>query len=128
MKFRLLKLRQKSQGWMAHYGRGLRFQDAVDLDGWLRRRLRMCYWKQWKKPRTRIRNLLRRLGLENSSPSQKIKMKKSAINTGLSRKSYWRLSRNPAINKAVGNAYLAKEGFYSLKDSWCQIHYPATAR
>ncbi|MBF0198703.1 MAG: hypothetical protein HQL32_13385 [Planctomycetes bacterium] len=55
-------------------------------------------------------------------------MKKSAINTGLSRKSYWRLSRNPAINKAVGNTYLTEEGYYSLKESWCQIHHPATAR
>jgi RNA-directed DNA polymerase len=39
------------RGWMAHYGCGLKYNDAVELDGWIRRRLRMSYWKQWRKPR-----------------------------------------------------------------------------
>ena len=27
------------------------------LDEWLRRRIRMCYWKQWKKIKTKYDNL-----------------------------------------------------------------------
>ncbi len=44
---RIINLQRYVQGWMAHYGCGLKFDDAVKFDGWLRRRLRMCYWKQW---------------------------------------------------------------------------------
>lgn len=36
------------------------YQLCVDLDQWIRRRIRMCYWRQWHKPRTRVRNLLKR--------------------------------------------------------------------
>jgi hypothetical protein len=41
---RIIRLRRYVQGWMAHYGCGLRYNDAVKLDGWIRRRLRMAYW------------------------------------------------------------------------------------
>ncbi len=78
---RVYRLKQYVQGWMAHYGCGLRYDDAVELDGWIRRRLRMCYWKQWRKPRRRIRELIK-LGVRTHD----------AISLGLSRKSYWRLS------------------------------------
>lgn len=40
---RVYRLKQYVQGWMAHYGCGLKYDDAVELDGWIRRRLRMCY-------------------------------------------------------------------------------------
>jgi len=56
---RIIRLRQYVQGWMAHYGCGLKFDDAVKFDGWIRRRLRMCYWKQWRRPRRRIRELIK---------------------------------------------------------------------
>ena len=41
---RINRLRPYVQGWMAHYGCGLKYNDAVKLDGWIRRRLRMAYW------------------------------------------------------------------------------------
>ena len=58
------------------------------LDEWIRRRVRMCFWKQWRYPRTRIRKLLQ-LGVSRDQ----------AISHGASRKGYWRLSayhRRPA--------------------------------
>ncbi|HFO0273539.1 TPA: group II intron maturase-specific domain-containing protein [Enterobacter asburiae] len=36
------------------------YQGCVDLDHWIRRRVRMCYWRQWRKPRTKVQNLLKR--------------------------------------------------------------------
>ncbi len=57
--FRIIRLKQYIQGWMTHYGCGLKFDDAVKIDRWIRRRLRMCYWKQWRKPRRRIRELIK---------------------------------------------------------------------
>lgn len=114
---RIHRLRQYVQGWMAHYGCGLTYNDAVKFDGWLRRRLRMCYWKQWRKPRRRIRELIK-LGVD----------KFDAIRMGLSRKSYWRLSKTAAINKGLSKAYFEEIGLISVQALWCKIHHPATAR
>lgn len=114
---RLHRLRQYVQGWMAHYGCGLKYNDAVALDGWIRRRLRMCYWKQWRKPRTRIRELIK-LGVN----------KREAIRLGLSRKSYWRLSKTLATNAGLSKAHFESIGLISMRTLWCKIHHPATAR
>ena len=114
---RIINLRRYVQGWMAHYGCGLKFDDAVKFDGWLRRRLRMCYWKQWRKPRRRIRELIK-LGVGV----------RKAISMGLSRKSYWRLSKTLATNSGLNKAYFEKIGLISMRELWCKIHHPATAR
>ncbi len=114
---RIIRLKQYIQGWMAHYGQGLKFDDAVKLDGWIRRRLRMCYWKQWRRPRRRIRELIK-LGVR----------KREAISLGLSRKSYWRLSKTLATNCGLDKAHFENIGLISMRKLWCKIHYPATAR
>lgn len=114
---RIIRLKQYIQGWMAHYGCGLKYNDAVELDGWIRRRLRMCYWKQWRRPRRRIRELIK-LGVN----------KRQAIHLGLSRKSYWRLSKTLATNSGSNNAHFETIGLISLRTLWCKIHHPATAR
>ncbi|MEW6417339.1 MAG: group II intron maturase-specific domain-containing protein [Nitrospirota bacterium] len=64
-------------GWMNYFGIGMKYNDAVEFDHWLRRRIRMCYLKQWRRARKRISELIK-LG----SP------KYQAILTGLSRKGY----------------------------------------
>ena len=54
---RINKLNQINIGWINYYGiakcKGLLEQ----IDIWIRQRLRMCIWKQWKKVKTRYRNL-----------------------------------------------------------------------
>ncbi len=114
---RIVRLKQYVQGWMAHYGCGLKYDDAVKLDGWIRRRLRMCYWKQWRRPRRRIRELMK-LGVR----------KREAMYLGRSRKSYWRLSKTLATNAGLSNAHFDKIGLLSVRTLWCKIHHPATAR
>ena len=114
---RIFRLKQYVQGWMAHYGCGLKYDDAVLFDGWIRRRLRMCYWKQWRRPRRRIRALIK-LGVN----------KRDAIRLGLSRKSYWRLSKTLATNSGLSNTHFEQIGLISIRTLWCKIHHPATAR
>ena len=114
---RLIRLREYVQGWMAHYGCGLKYDDAREFDGWLRRRLRMCFWKQWRKPRRRIRELIK-LGVNV----------REAISLGLSRKSYWRLSKTLATNSGLSITYFESIGLISVRALWCKIHHPATAR
>ncbi len=92
------------------------------LDGslWMRtevRRLRMCYWKQWRRPSRRIRELIK-LGVNT----------REAICLGLSRKSYWRLSKTMGTNSGLSNAHFKEIGLLSVRELWCKIHYPATAR
>jgi RNA-directed DNA polymerase len=104
-------------GWMNYFGIGVRYTDIMELDHWLRRRIRMCYLKQWGRARKRIGELLK-LG----SP------KYQAILTGLSRKGYWHLAKTYATNCGLSKEYLQDQGLVSIRALWIGIHYPATAR
>lgn len=100
------------RGWINYFGIAKGYQKCIDLDGWIRRRLRSYYWKQWRRTRTRIRNLIR-LGVPEDM----------AIPAGSSNKSYWRNSKTPAINLGLSNEYFAKLGLVSLTNRWVEIHY-----
>ena len=113
MKYRLMKLRQYMRGWIGYYGISEYYKPIPPLDQWIRRRLRMCYWKMWKRPKKRFKEL-RKLGV----PLKQTKMVVS------SRKAYWKLSRTLATNMGMGNAWLAEQGLISLKEQWSRIHYP----
>ena len=115
MKYRLMKLRQYMRGWIGYFGISEYYKPVPPLDQWIRRRVRMCYWKMWKRPKKRFKEL-RKLGV---TPRQ-IKMVVS------SRKAYWKLSRTLATNMGMGNAWLQEQGLISLKEQWSRIHYPAT--
>ena len=57
--YRYQQLRRYVSGWMNYFGLSEFYRPVPELDHWIRRRIRMCYLKQWRKPRTRIRNLIR---------------------------------------------------------------------
>ncbi|MDD3381665.1 MAG: group II intron maturase-specific domain-containing protein [Rugosibacter sp.] len=109
MAYRLKKLGQYLRGWMVYFGISQYYRPVPELDEWIRRRMRMCYWKQWRWPRTKIKNLLA-LGVSL----------KSAIQHGCSSNSYWQMSRTPVINQAISNAWLQEQGLLSVKDLWCK--------
>jgi RNA-directed DNA polymerase len=117
MEYRYRKIRTYVQGWMNYFGIGLRYNDAVEMDQWFRRRIRMCYWKQWHRARKRIGELIKLGAYE-----------RQAILTGLSRKGYWHLAKTFSMNVGLSNAYLTKQGLTSLRTLWIRIHHPATAR
>ncbi len=117
MDYRYRKIRTYLQGWMNYFGIGMRYNDAVDMDQWFRRRIRMCYWKQWHRAKKRIGELIK-LGA----------FKHQAILTGLSRKGYWHLAKTLSMNVGLSNAYLTQQGLTSLRTLWIKIHHPATAR
>ena len=117
MDYRCWKIRTYLQGWMNYFGVALKYNDAVEVDHWLRRRVRMCYWKQWRRARKRIGELIK-LGAPRYH----------AILTGLSRKGYWHLSKTLSTNCGLGNEFLQKQGLTSIRTLWIQVHYPAKAR
>jgi RNA-directed DNA polymerase len=117
MEYRFRKLAEYVRGWFNYYGISEYYRPIPILDEWLRRRIRMCYWKQWRYTRTKVRNLLK-LGT----------FKRQAIMTALSRKGPWHLARTLATQSGMTNEWLYEQGLISVKDLWVRIHYPATAR
>jgi group II intron reverse transcriptase/maturase len=55
---RFAELRRHAQGWMGYFALAAHMRLFEKFDQWLRRRLRMCFWKRWRLVRTRVRNLL----------------------------------------------------------------------
>lgn len=112
MKYQLYKTSQYIRGWINYFGIANCYQLCVDLDHWIRRRIRMAYWRQWRKPRTKVRNLMR-LGVRVQA----------AVGCGITSKGPWRSSKTPGINQALSNAYLKSQGLYALRDGWIKLHH-----
>jgi len=117
MPYRYASLSIYLRGWMNYFGIGMKYNNVVELDHWLRRRIRMCYWKQWRRARRHIGELIK-LG----------SARYQAILTGLSRKSYWHLAKTLSTNMGLSKAFLEKQGLVSIRTLWIQTHYPAKAR
>lgn len=113
METRLEKLSAYIRGWMAYYSLSKYYRPLPIIDEWLRRRVRMCYLKQWRRCRTRIRNLISRGAVE-----------KQAIMVGISSKGYWRLARTYGSQSGLTNAYLKEQGLVSVRELWIAFHYP----
>jgi len=114
MDYRMAKLSEYLRGWMAYFALSGYYRPVPELDEWIRRRLRMCYWKQWRRCRKRVGELLK-LGVSG----------RQAVLTALSRKSYWRLSRTKATQMGLNDAWLKSQGLVSVRDLWIAFHYPA---
>lgn len=107
MEYRIQKLNQYILGWCGYFALADTKSTFRKLDGWIRRRLRMCLWKNWKTPKARVRNLIK-LGI----PSWK------AYEWGNSRKGYWRISNSPILHRALGNSYWSDQGLKSLQERY----------
>lgn len=103
MENRIQSLNAYLQGWSGYFRLADTRSVFQSLDEWTRRRLRMCLLKQWKKPKTKRKNLIS-LGIQSDW----------AALISSSRKGHWRLANSPQINKALGIAYWQKQGLKSL--------------
>lgn len=102
----------KLRGWMAYF-RYSEVKNIFDeLDGWLRRKLRRIIWKQWKRPYTRARNLMRR-GLSEATAW------KSATN---GRGPWWNAGA-AHMHKAFPKIYFDKLGLVSFMDQYHRFQH-----
>ncbi len=108
---RMLKLRQAITGWVNYFSIADMGSLAKSLDEWLRRRIRMCFWKQWKKIKTKYDNLIK-LGIAKSK----------AWEFANTRKGYWRISNSPILSRTLTNEYLKKIGFPSIAKRYSLAH------
>lgn len=116
MTFRIEALKRYVSGWLNYFGHSHSYAEVVELDGWLRRRVRLCYWKQWKRPRTRRRHLLA-LGI----PRDEVKL------ATRSRKGYWRMAGNSIVQRALTKQWLWDQGVPNMRQQWIDLHYGASA-
>jgi RNA-directed DNA polymerase len=111
------ELRRYATGWLNYFGLSHAYSALLELDEWVRRRVRLYYWKQWKQPRTRRRHLLA-LGI----PREEVHM------ATRSRKGYWRMSGNSILQRALTNRWLHEQGVPDMRTLWIRLHYGPQAR
>jgi len=107
---RKLKLRQYITGWVNYFKIADIKSLLVRLDEWLRRRIRMVVWKQWKKVKTKFTNL-QKLGID----------KAKAWEWANTRKSYWRTSGSPILHRSLTIEKLRKAGYLFFSDYFKKI-------
>ena len=107
---RIKRLNQYLGGWIGYFALSEVPSLFHELDEWLRRRLRLCQWKQWKRIRTRVREL-RALGLKELDVWE----------AAGSRKAYWRIAASPPLHKALSNAYWQARGLVALTDRYQKV-------
>ena len=112
MSRRLDELRRYAVGWLNYFGISHTYRQVLELDQWLRRRVRLCYWKQWQRPRTRRRQLIA-LGIHPAEVSKASRC----------RRGYWWMSGNGIVQRALNNVWLREQGVPDLKAQWIELHY-----
>jgi len=111
------ELRLFVTGWLHYFKISHAYTALLQLEEWVRRRVRLYYWKQWKQPRTRRRHLLA-LGI----PRDEVHM------ATRSRKGYWRMSGNSIVQRALTNRWLHEHGVPDMRTLWITLHYGPKAR
>jgi RNA-directed DNA polymerase len=91
------------RGWHGYFGFCQTPSVLEDLDSWIRRKLRCVMWKQWKRGRTRFKELRKR-GVNDAL----------AAKTAGSPHGPWRLSQSPALCIAFPNAFFDGIGLLRL--------------
>lgn len=95
------ELNQYLKGWWNYYRLTEAKHIFKSLNGWIIRRLRCIVWKQWKNPKTKVRNL-KKLGIAH----------KYARSCGNARKKPWRMSRVKWVIIALPNRYFFERGLF----------------
>jgi len=97
------ELNRYVRGWWLYYRIGGAKTIIEEINNWILRRLRAYMWKQWKLPRTRIRELKCR-GIRHHW----------AVMIGNTRKGAWRLSKHGQIIHALPDKYFTAQLGLSL--------------
>ena len=103
-------LGQYITGWVNYFKLADMTKLLFKVDAWYRRRLRMVIWKQWKRVRTRWRNLIK-LGIN----------KYKAWEWANSRKGYWHIANCYILNRTVTDERLRLAGYVFFSDYYRNV-------
>ena len=101
---RAMRLRRYIMGWINYFKIADMKQLLSVTDEWMRRRIRMIYWKQWKRVRTKFK-MLQSLGVH----------KQKAWEYANTRKGYWRTSHRQSYPNLLETMSLKGLGSYSFR-------------
>lgn len=104
-------------GWLNYYGIAFLKTKMREWDEWLRHRIRAYIWKQWKKPKTKLKNLMK-LGV----PEYYAHM---AAN---SHRGYWFTANTGAVTRGITNERLTRAGFFELSPAYESIQSACIGR
>jgi RNA-directed DNA polymerase len=107
---RIGKLSKLITGWTSYFRLANMKKHCQELDEWMRRRLRMCYWKDWKKISAKFSNLIK-LGID----------KGKAWEFANTRKGYWRIAGSPILQRTLTNAHFEKLGLITFSHAYLQF-------
>ena len=107
----LKELKLFTTGWLNYYGLADMQSKIEDLNQWIRRRIRMYIWKQWKKISARFRNL-QLLGIP----------KGKAWEWANTSKGYWRIAHSWILSTSLTNKYLASIGYDDISKRYEALH------
>jgi group II intron reverse transcriptase/maturase len=108
--YRKTKLKQFITGWVNYFKLAGMKTLLQRMDEWMRRRIRALIWKQWKKTRTKYRNL-RKLGIGHEDAYK-------AANT---RNKYWRAVNGATVRVAINNDRLRATGYIFFSDYYRKV-------
>jgi len=100
---RVRKIKEIQRGWINYFRLANIQEKLIDLDGWLRNRLRYCIWHHWKKRERKRKNLLR-LGVNP----------RDAFRWSRSRLGGWAIAQSPILNTTITVELLCKRGYESM--------------
>mgnify|MGYP003681906074 CR=1 FL=1 len=100
---RIMKLNEIQRGWVNNYRMASIQNKLVELDGWLRNRLRYCIWHHWKKSERKRKNLIR-LGVEQGQ----------AYAWSRSRMGSWAIAQSPILGTTITIERLKKRGYVPM--------------
>lgn len=107
---RAKKLRSYIMGWINYFKIADMKNLLSEIDEWMRRRIRMVYWKQWKRVRTRFK-MLQAFGID----------KQKSWEFANTRKGYWRISRSPIMNLSLKSTTIGQLGYINFSDYYRRV-------
>jgi hypothetical protein len=102
---RIEKVIEVSRGWINYFKYARIKQKLIEVDGWLRNRLRYCIWADWKKPERKRKNLIR-LGIPQGQ----------AYAWSRTRMGGWAVAQSPILGTTITLERLKRRGYVSLLD------------
>ena len=104
------KLNQHLKGWMNYFQLTEGASMLLEIDAWIRRRLRAIKLKQLKKPRTTAKYL------QSRGVSEDVSWKIAKSGKGI-----WRVSKSQGVHRAMRNQWFKELGLCSLKNRWEEL-------
>ena len=102
-------MKEYIRGWVGYYHLANMKRLGQKTDEWLRRRIRMCIWKAWKKPMTKVVNLIK-CGIAEWQADQ----------WGNTRLAYLRVADSQILSIAISNDMLRRQGYVCLLDAYLE--------